>query len=993
MSAGLQPNRLGVGGLVDRSTTLRFTFDGTLYAGHPGDTLASALLANDVRLVGRSFKYHRPRGVMTAGPEEPNALVELREGARREPNTKATTAELFDGLTARSQNRWPSLDLDVGAVNGLFSPLLVAGFYYKTFKWPAALWERLYEPAIRRAAGLGRSAGLADPDAYEKAFAFCDVLVIGSGPAGLAAALAAGRAGARVILCEEDFALGGRLLSERFEIDGGSAAAWREAAATELASLPNVRMMQRTAVFGVYDGGTFGAIEKVSDHFPVPPEGHPRQRLWQIVAGRSILAAGAVERPLVFPGNDRPGVMLASAARTYANRFGTVPGQRVAVLTCGDDGWRTAFDLAACGATVEAVIDAREAPSPALEARAKRLGARLFAGGRVVGTEGSKRLVAMTVANREGRTERLPADLLAMSGGWNPSVALSTHLGGKPGWSDAISAFVPGQTPPGMAVVGAANGEMTLGVALKMGHEAGLSAAAARGYLLAAGDAAEAGDEPSRLTALWHVEGRGKAFVDFQHDVTADDVSLAHREGFRSVELLKRYTTLGMGTDQGKLSNVNGHAIMAELVGRPIGQVGTTIARPPYAPVAIAAFAGATRGRHFKPTRLTAGHAFAASQGASFVEAGQWLRPQWFAREGETDWLETVKREARGVREAVGICDVSTLGKIDVQGADAAEFLNRVYINGFKQLAVGRARYGVMLREDGFVLDDGTTARFGPEHFVVSTTTANAARIMKHLAFASEVLWPDLDVQLASVTEAWAQYAVAGPQSRALLEALFGDAIDVSDAAIPFMAVKAFEWAGVPVRLFRISFSGERAYEVAVPTDYGEALARALAKAGEAFGAIPYGTEALGILRIEKGHVAGNELSGTTTAADLGLGRMMSAKKDFIGKALAGREAMTAPDRLALVGFKPVDAGQKLSGGAHFLAVGAPATTAGDQGYVTSVAFSPALGHWIGLGLLKAGPTRIGERLRAVDLLRGTDVEIEICAPAFVDPEGSRHHG
>jgi heterotetrameric sarcosine oxidase alpha subunit len=986
-------SRLTNAGLVDHNQPLRFTFDGKAHTGYAGDTLASALLGDGVRLVGRSFKYHRPRGVMTAGPEEPNALVELREGARREPNCKATTVELFDGLVARSQNRWPSLDFDVGAVNGLFSPLLVAGFYYKTFKWPAAFWEKLYEPAIRRAAGLGRSSGLADPDTYEKAFAFCDVLVIGSGPAGLAAALAAGRSGARTILCDEDFSLGGRLLAERDHVDGLSAAAWASRTVQELQSLANVTLMPRTAVFGAYDGGTFGAIEKVSDHLLVPAPNQPRQRLWQIVAKRSVLAAGAVERPLVFSGNDRPGVMLASAVRSYLGRFGVVPGHQASVFTNGDDGWRTAFDLAEAGAAIEAIIDARATIDPALVERAKRLGARVVLGGRVTATHGGKALSEISFRTADGTEKTIPTDLLAVSGGWNPALALSTHLGSRPGWSDTIAAFVPGAVlPPGMQVAGAANGSLSLGKALAEGHAAGLAAANATGFDGAAGTASTADDESVALTALWHFEGKGKAFVDFQHDVTAADIALAHREGFRSVELLKRYTTLGMATDQGKLSNVNGHAIMAELVGKPIPEVGTTIARPPYAPVAIAAFAGHSRGKHFRPTRLTAGHAYAASQGASFVETGAWLRPQWFTRSGEKDWLESVSREANNVRENVGICDVSTLGKIDVQGPDAATFLDRLYVNGFAKLSIGKARYGVMLREDGFVLDDGTTAHLGPEHFLVSTTTANAARIMKHMNFAAQVLWPELDVQLASVTEAWAQMAVAGPKSRKLLEALFGEAVDLSNEAFPFMAVASFEWAGVPVRLFRISFSGELAYEVAVPADYGDALARRLAEAGKPFGAMPYGTEALGVLRVEKGHVAGNELSGTTTAGDLGLGKMMSTKKDFIGKRLAAREGLVAEDRLQFVGFKPVDPSHKVSGGVHFVRTGAEPTTANDDGYVTSVAFSPALGQWIGLGLLKRGPERIGERMRAVDLLRRTEVEIEICSPHFVDPEGKRHH-
>lgn len=988
-----QTNRITGAPAIDYTRRISFSFDGRAYEGHAGDTLASALLANGVRLVGRSFKYHRPRGILTAGSEEPNALVELREGARREPNCKATTVELYEGLLARSQNRWPSLEHDVGAINGLFSPVFVAGFYYKTFKWPSAFWEKIYEPAIRRAAGLGRSAGLPDPDSYEKAFAFCDVLVIGSGPAGLAAALAAGRAGARVILCDEDFRLGGRLLAEKdTEIDGHSARHWHSAALDELASLPHVTLMPRTAIFGVYDSCTYGAIEKVADHLPHPAAHQPRQRLWQIVARRSILATGALERPLVFNGNDRPGVMMAGAMRAYAHRFGVLAGRELVVFTNNDNGWRTALDLAAAGALVPALIDARDDVDAGLTARGKAAGLQVITGGQIIATHGGKALREVTFTDASGRKQSVRADGLAMSGGFNPLLALSTHTGARPVWNEALATFLPGGLPSGMVAVGAAGGAFGLGAALKGGHAAGLEAAADAGHHGAPGPAPQAADEAYGVSPVWPVDGARKAFVDFQHDVTAADITLAHREGYRSVELLKRYTTLGMATDQGKLSNINGQAIMAALAGKPMEQVGTTVARAPSVPVAIGAFAGHARGMEFKPTRLISGHAHARELNATFIETGQWLRPQWYARPGETEWRDTVNREVLTTRTAAGICDVSTLGKIDVQGPDAAEFLNRIYINAFAKLPVGKARYGVMLREDGFILDDGTVARFGEEQFVVSTTTANAGRIMKHLNFCAQVLWPELDVQIASISEAWAQYAVAGPRSRELLQKLLGETFDLSNTAFPFMGVAEFEWAGVPVRLFRISFSGELAYEIAVPAHYGEALARALEAAGQPLGACFYGTEALGVMRIEKGHVGGPEMVGTT-AEDVGLGRMMSPKKDFVGKALAYREAMVDPNRQRLVGLRPVEAGKPLAGGAHLLEKGAAPTTANDQGYVTSITWSPNLKSWLGLALVKRGPERIGERMRVVDLLRNTEVEVELCSPVFLDPEGSRLHG
>jgi sarcosine oxidase subunit alpha len=989
-----QPMRLPAGGRIDRGAPLPFTFDGRRLTGHLGDTLASALIANGVHLVGRSFKYHRPRGILSAGPEEPNALVELRSGARREPNTRATQAELFAGLEARSQNRWPSLDLDLMAVNGLLGPLIAAGFYYKTFMWPPAFWEKVYEPLIRRAAGLGRAPEMPDPDHYERAHLFCDVLVVGGGPAGLMAAVAAGRTGARVALVEEDFALGGRLLSEAETVDGLPGGEWARAIEAELAALPRVRILRRTSAFAVLDDGVVAAVERVADHLPTPPAHLPRQRYWKIVARRTVLAAGALERPIVFGGNDRPGIMLAGAVRSYLNRFAALPGRRAVIFTAGDDGWRTVADLHRAGARIEAVMDARP-EVPAEHARlAAAACARLVAGGRVTGTRRRLRLNAVEIADAAGRVEAVGADLLAVAGGWNPSVHLACHLGGRPRWDEAIHAFVPDRPPPGIAVAGAAAGRFSTAAALADGAREGAAAARDCGFAASEPVPPRAEDAPASLAPLFHVGGaRGKAFVDFQHDVTDADVALAHREGFRSVEHLKRYTTLGMATDQGKTANVAGLAVMAEIAGRSIPGTGTTVFRPPWTPVAIGAIAGQHRGRDYRPARHTPMCAWAEEQGAIFVEAGPWYRAQWYPRPGETDWLAGVNREVASVRGAIGVCDVSTLGKIEVVGPDAGALLDLVYANTISSLPVGRLRYGLMLREDGFVLDDGTVARLAPDRFFVTTTTANAGRVLQHMEFCHQVLRPELDLSLLSVTDAWAQVSIAGPRARELVAAVIDAGFDVSNEAFPHMACAELRVGGIPARLYRLSFSGELAYELGVPADYGDALMRRIMRAGAPLGVAPYGTEALAVLRIEKGHPAGGELNGQTTARDLGLGRLVSTRKDCIGRALSQRPALTDPARPVLVGLKPVDRGRRLRAGAHLLPPSAEPRTENDEGHVTSACFSPTLGHSIALGLLARGAERMGQRVRVFDPVRDGDLEAEVCPPCFVDPEGARTRG
>ncbi len=964
-------------GRIDRSKVVHFTFDGRKYKGFKGDTVASALLANGVKLMGRSFKYHRPRGVLTAGSEEPNALVEVVGARNQTPNVRATMQEIFEGLNVRSQNRWPSLRFDLLSVNDLLSPFLSAGFYYKTFMWPRSLWERLYEPVIRRAAGLGSLSGTHDEGHYEKAYAFCDLLVVGAGPAGLMAALVAARAGADVILCEEDRLLGGRLLSADSNIDGKPAGAWLASVEAELRALSNVRVMTRTSVTGAYDGGVYSALERVGLHRGPRPD-LPRECFWRITAAQVVLAAGALERPIAFPMNDRPGIMLASAAQTYLEKFGVVAGRRVVLFANNDGARAVARQLMAAGVSVAAILDSR------LDASAVE-DCPVYLGAEVTDTKG--RLALREISGRHaGGAFQIDCDLLLVSGGWNPMVHLTCHMNGRPRWEASIAAFVPmADAVPNLRAAGACNGAFSTLECLAEGAQSAQSALQALGRAGGVTQVPRAEGLPYAITPLWAVEGKGRAWLDFANDVTTKDVKLSAQEGFASVEHMKRYTTQGMAPDQGKNSNIGALAVLADATGRAIPETGTTTYRPPFVPTSIAAMGAGGRGAGFAPQRFMTSDQASRDRGAPMIEAGLWYRPSYFPKPGETTWREACDREIAYVRHAVGVCDVSTLGKIDIQGKDAGRFLDLVYTNPFSTLPVGRVRYGLMLRDDGYVMDDGTSARLADDRYLMTTTTAAAGLVMRHLDFVHQAHCADWDVRFISVTEAWAQFAVAGPKARALINSL----LDQPLGDFPFMAVGDVPLGSVSARLFRISFSGEEGYEIAVPTRYGEALFRDLVARAETMGGGPYGMEALNVLRIEKGFITHAEIHGRVTAFDIGAEKMVSGKKDCIGKRAAMRPGMLGPEREQMVGLKPLSEAL-ITSGAHLFEPAADLTRVNSQGYTTSVGYSPMFGRYLALGFLVNGRARLGETVRLVDRLRGIDVPCEVCDPVFFDKAGEK---
>ncbi|MGD9802475.1 MAG: sarcosine oxidase subunit alpha family protein [Hyphomicrobiaceae bacterium] len=1002
LSATEEPFRLASGGRIDRIDRINFTFDGKAYSGRPGDTLASALLANGVHLVARSFKYHRPRGILSAGSEEPNALVTVRRDWRRTtPNLRATEVELYEGLVAQSQNRWPSLRRDAASVNDRMSGLFPAGFYYKTFMGPKrfgrvgrAAWTRLYEPAIRRMAGLGRAPVEADPDHYASRFAHCDVLVVGAGPAGLAAALAAADAGASVIIADEQAEPGGTLLSEtHVAIDGAPAWDWLGGVLDRLATFDRVRILRRTTVFGAYPDRLMGLVERITDHLSEPDAALPRERLWQVRAKEIVLATGAIERPLVFPDNDRPGIMLPGSVATYLHRYAVIAGTRAVVVTASDEAYAVAADLAGHGVRIERIVDVRETAGAAALSAAESAGIAVTTGAVVLGTRGRLRVSIVDIAHDHTRRERIACDLVLMSAGQQPTLHLFSQLRGKLAWNDDQQALMPVAALDHVHLAGAADkAGATVQAALQSGYAAGEAAARATGASKSIPQAPVADFEDlvgTETVAPRSVRvARGRAFVDFQNDVTTKDIRIATREGFRSIEHVKRYTTTGMATDQGKTSNVNALGVVAGALDTELAAIGHTTFRPPFTPVTFGALAGACRGQLFDPVRLTPIDPSARGRGASFEAVGQWQRARYFPRTGE-DMPAAVARECKAVRSSVGIFDGTTLGKIEVVGPGAAEFLDRLYVNKLVNLPVGRCRYAIMLSEAGYVMDDGIVARLAPDRFHVTTTTGGAARVLAHMEDYLQTEFTDLECWLTSVTEQWGVIAVQGPKARDVLAPLVED-VDLSPAVLPHMGLAEGRILGVPMRLFRVSFTGELGYEVNVPAGQARAVWDELLKRVEALGGAPYGTEAMHVLRAEKGYViVGQESDGTVTPTDLGL-PVGAAKRDFVGKRSLMRPDILKPGRPELVGLECVDNGGPLEEGLQITQRPDPPADTPSSGYVTSSYYSPTLERPIALALVNGGRARIGDTVYA-PMPKGAR-RMRIVSPVFYDPEGARLH-
>jgi len=990
--------RLDKGGLIDRGKTISFKFNGKNYSGYEGDTLASALIANGVHLVGRSFKYHRPRGFFGAGVDEPYAMVQLIRDNESIPNVRATEQELFEGLEAKSVNCWPNVDFDIGAINNFLNKFFPAGFYYKTFMWPRSFWYKVYEPIIRKAAGFGIVSVSHDKERYEHKYEYCDLLVTGSGPSGLASAYAAAQNGARVILAEDKSRFGGSLLTSEVSIGNQSGQEWAENIISELKSMPNVTVKNRSQVFGYYDHNMLVMSERISDHLPKTNKYTPKQRLWYIRAKEVLISSGSIERPLVFGNNDTPGVMLSSAAKEYLKIYGVLVGKKPLIFTNNDSGYEAAIEFKKNGID-PVILDTRKDPSSEIVNEAKSLNIEIKLSYVVVSAKGYKKVKSADIAKisddkkQLSQIENINCDCICVSGFWTPTIHLASQSGNKTKFNEEIDAFIPGQSKQNETVLGSAKGIFTLEETLKTSFEKGSELSKKitnKEKNISVPLVVE--KKHTNHDKFWCVplpEGKNyKRFLDFQNDVSVSDVELALREGYRSIEHVKRYTTLGMATDQGKTSNLNGLQLVSDVENKVVPQVGHTTFRPPYTPVSIGAIVGREIGKHSKPTRKSPMHTWHENNNAVFVDAGVWLRPRYY-KQGNENLFEGSKREAKNVRQNVGVCDVTTLGKIDIKGPDAAELLNRVYTNAWLKLPVGKARYGVMLREDGIVMDDGTTTRISENHYHMTTTTAQAANVLSHLEYYLQLVWPELNVNVVSSTEQWAGAAIAGPKSRDVLQKLFPD-LDVSNEGLPFMGYIEGNLFGVNAKIFRISFSGELAYEVNVESDNGNFMWEKIMEIGKEFNIQPYGTEALSTLRIEMGHVAGSELDGRTIPYDNSLEGMVSKKKDFIGKRSLSKTAYVAPDRQKVVGVVPLDKKTSIPEGSY-LVVDAKAKLPNPKlGHVSASCWSVEYDNPFSLAILKDGKNMIGKKLFAMSPVKNKTIPVEIVSSHYVDPKGER---
>ncbi len=985
-------------GLIDKSKKISFKFNGKKYFGYEGDTLASALIANGIHLIGRSFKYHRPRGFFGAGVDDPYALVQLIRNNESIPNIKATEQELFDGLEAKSVNCWPSVNYDIGGINNYLRMFLPAGFYYKTFMWPKSFWYRIYEPFIRKAAGFGFVTHDHDKERYEHKYEYCDLLVTGSGPSGLASAYSAAKNGAKVILAEDKPRFGGSLLTSEVNIGNQTGKEWADKIVAELKEMPNVVVKNRAQVFGYYDHNMLVMSERITEHLPKSDKFTPKQRLWYIRAKEVVISSGSIERPLVFGNNDTPGVMLSSAAKEYMKVYGVLVGKKPIIFTNNDSAYETAIEFKKNGIN-PVILDSRKDFSSDLINEAKNLGIVIKFEYVVVNANGYRKVKSADVAKisddktKLGKIENIKCDCICVSGFWTPTIHLASQSGGKTEFSKEIDAFIPSQSKQNETTVGSANGTFNLEETIKKSFETGYELSkkiTQKDNKQVIPSVVE--KKNSKHDKFWCVplpEGKKyKRFLDFQNDVAVSDIELAIREGYRSIEHVKRYTTLGMATDQGKTSNLNGLQLVSNIENKVVPEVGHTTFRPPYTPVSIGAIVGREVGKHSKPTRKSPMHSWHEKNNAVFVDAGLWLRPRYYKRGKET-LFEASKREAANVRKNVGVCDVTTLGKIDVKGPDSAEFLNRVYTNAWLKLPVGKARYGVMLREDGIVMDDGTTTRISENHYHMTTTTAQAANVLSHLEYYLQTVWPELNVNVVSTTEQWAGAAIAGPKSRELLQKLFPN-IDCSNQALPFMGFVETNLSGVYARIFRISFSGELAFEVNVESDNGNFMWEKIIDCGKEFNIQPYGTEALSTLRIEMGHVAGSELDGRTIPYDNSLEGLVSKKKDFIGKRSLQKEAFNAIDREKIVGVVPVDKKTSIPEGSYIVKDPKAKLPNPKLGHVSASCWSVEYNNPFSLAIIKDGKNMIGKKLFALSPLKNKSIPVEIVSSHYVDPKGER---